>query len=85
VESGESGGAIHQARFTAQQRRLLYCVSPDRNTEGTMDFNYGGGQRLVNEGLAKLIHSRADLMSIIYSGILEKTYKSLHAEGRLIG
>jgi len=45
VESGEEGGAIHQARFTHDQKRLLAVVLPERGRPHD-DFNYAGGQLL---------------------------------------
>lgn len=58
VESGETGGSIHQARFTARQGRLLLTVL--RRSPGD-DLNQAGADRLVSELGAIPIRTIADL------------------------
>lgn len=61
VESGEVGGAMHQARFTHDQKRLLYAFIPPESAPGSGAFQKGGAQRLVGELGASVISSMGDL------------------------
>ena len=65
VESGESGGAMHEARFTNDQDRKLYCIVPDENVDGFSEFNLGGARKLMSELAALPIHNSKDLRTII--------------------
>jgi DNA processing protein len=49
VESGREGGAIHQARFTREQGRLLYAAMPDAETIKKFNYNAEGSRYLVAE------------------------------------
>ena len=49
VESGEKGGAIHQAQFTKDQGRPVFVVWPDEAQLVQSDFNSDGANYLINE------------------------------------
>lgn len=61
VESGETGGAMHQARFTRDQNRLLYAFVPPSGAPGEVEFQHGGANRLVSELGAAVISTEHDL------------------------
>jgi len=77
VESGESGGAIHQGNFTTRQGRRLYCVIPDDNVPGATEFRSAGGHRLMVEAGGIPIHNSQGLLKILESGILQNDYNRL--------
>lgn len=58
IESGRTGGSIHQARFTVRQRRRLFTVL-SKNSAG--DLNQSGANRIISELGATAIYSNADL------------------------
>ena len=58
VESGETGGSIHQARFTRDQGRDLYAVLPEEGEQGLNDI---GGRMLVREMGAEVLRTGDDL------------------------
>lgn len=60
VESGLKGGAIHQARFTANQKRCLFTVgfTPDG---GNSDLDVSGANYLVQTLGATMLRSIDDL------------------------
>jgi DNA processing protein len=58
VESGPSGGSIHQATFTAEQERALFVLRPDGHHP---DFNEEGGRMLEGELGARVLRSADDL------------------------
>lgn len=70
VESGESGGAIHQGNFTARQGRVLLCALPDANVPGASEFNSAGAKRLMAEVNAIPLRSGAELIELIAHGAL---------------
>lgn len=49
VESGAVGGAIHQARFTRDQGRLVVVANPNFDGRPTKGFNYEGAFTLIRE------------------------------------
>lgn len=61
VESGEVGGAIHQANFTRMQGRLLWVVYP-RETKEVEGFNYSGARYLMEKNSAHAISGTRDLL-----------------------
>lgn len=63
VESGESGGSIHQASFARDQRRPLYVVYPDPSTE--KQFTFAGADILIAKLGAKPLSGTRDLRRII--------------------
>lgn len=63
VESGESGGSIHQASFARDQRRPLFVVYPDRTKE--KEFNFAGADILIARLGAKPIAGTRDLRRIV--------------------
>ena len=65
VESGESGGAMHEARFTRDQGGKLYCIFPDKFVDGFSEFNLEGARKLEDELSACPIRNRDDLLAII--------------------
>lgn len=58
VESGVTGGAIHQASFTARQNRLLLTVFRKNRSD---DLNQAGADRLVSDFGAIPIRTVAEL------------------------
>lgn len=58
VESGEKGGAMHQAAFTVNQRRPLLTVF---SRDASSDLNEAGARRLISEFHAIAIRGTADL------------------------
>jgi Predicted Rossmann fold nucleotide-binding protein involved in DNA uptake len=65
VESGIKGGAIHQARFTREQGRILCAVVPRGNVGG---FRAEGGKFLVaNEGAIQI--EDGEQLSVLLSDI----------------
>ena len=58
VESGQTGGSIHQARFTARQERLLLTVLKSAQSD---DLNQAGAHRIVSELGAIPIRTMTDL------------------------
>jgi DNA processing protein len=65
VESGFSGGSIHQGKFTSQQGRSLFVVVPDSSLPGSSEFKREGAGRLMAEFDAKPISSFEDLLKLI--------------------
>ena len=65
VESGESGGAIHQAKFAADQGRAVYVVQPSETGGLRSGFIDAGAQRLQRELGARTIGSQEELMAAI--------------------
>lgn len=63
VESGSSGGAIHQANFTHQQGREVYVALPQENLE--QPFNRAGADYLMSSVGAKPISDTSDLMEVL--------------------
>lgn len=64
-ESGSTGGSIHQARYTAQQRRPLFTFLPDASWPHTNEFSHEGANVLVDELGATKITSRLDYTSVL--------------------
>ena len=71
VESGESGGAMHEARFTHDQGRKLYCIIPDEGVDGFSEFNLDGARKLEDELSARPIRNSDDLLAIIRRELAE--------------
>lgn len=61
VESGEVGGAIHQANFTRNQGRLLWVVCPQESKEAE-GFNYAGARYLIEKAHAHAISGTRELL-----------------------
>jgi DNA processing protein len=61
LESGEVGGAMHQAKFTRDQKRKLYAFVPPFDAPGAAQFKRGGAEKLVQELGAGVISSMDDL------------------------
>lgn len=78
VESGESGGAIHQGKFAHKQKRRLYCVVPDQTVPGYSEFRIEGARRLTREADACPIHNSGELLEIIQTGVLESDFAKLN-------
>ena len=68
VESGEEGGAIHQATFTHDQSRLLAVVLPERSLP-TDDFNHAGGELLRRSLGAVPIACGRELVDLIFKAV----------------
>lgn len=62
VESGEIGGAIHQAKFTYDQGRLLYAALPPEELRRQYDFKASGAGVLMARFGAKAIESQGQLL-----------------------
>jgi DNA processing protein len=62
VESGKTGGSIHQGRFTHEQGRPLYVVFLPTDTN---EFNLLGAHYLISHHGAKPISSRAELVAYL--------------------
>lgn len=67
VESGASGGAMHQARFTVEQGHRLFTFVPPSGAPGYSDFNMEGAHRLTAELGATAISSLQDLVAAVES------------------
>lgn len=65
VESGVEGGSIHQARFTAQQRRPLFAFYPDMSWPHVDLFSRDGAMLLVDVLGATKIESRMDYVRVL--------------------
>ena len=78
VESGESGGSIHQGKFTHKQGRRLYCVVPDQTVPGYSEFRIEGARRLMSEANGHPIHNSAELLEIIKQGVFESDFVKLN-------
>jgi DNA processing protein len=81
VESGETGGAIHQGNFTLMQRRLLFCVVPNRDVPGADQFKFGGSEILLAKPGTRAIRSRDDLLQIIEDGVLVSEWRKWSSLG----
>lgn len=64
VESGETGGSIHQARFTKQQKRRLFAIFPKKELGEQYNFRYSGAQILQSEFGAEPIETKEDVLSV---------------------
>lgn len=64
VESAEEGGAMHQARFTKEQGRILAVAQPDPIV-GHDDFNYSGGRLLMRTMGAHPVAKPSDLLKLV--------------------
>jgi DNA processing protein len=62
VESGREGGAIHQARFTREQGRILYAAMPDMEAIEKYDYNADGSRFLIAELKATPIGRQEELV-----------------------
>lgn len=65
VESGEKGGAIHQARFTHAQGRPVLAVLPQIEQTGLANFRDAGGKLLVREFGALPMHGSEEILSTV--------------------
>jgi len=65
IESGFSGGSIHQGKFTGQQGRLLFVIKPDALDEGASAFKREGAERLEAEYHAKAVRGTAEILDFI--------------------
>ncbi len=65
VESGFSGGSIHQGRLTTEQKRLLFVVSPSPDLPGSSEFKREGGDRLAAEFNAIRVKGLSDILERI--------------------
>ena len=63
VESGREGGAIHQARFTRDQGRLLYAAMPDEEAITKHTYNAEGSRFLIGELNATPISGQEQLVT----------------------
>lgn len=72
VESGATGGAIHQANFTRTQGRILFCVTPDGSIPDAAEFRYEGAYRLIHEFGAVALATRGDLLKQLEVGLLRE-------------
>jgi DNA processing protein len=61
VESGEKGGAMHQAKFTVEQGRKLFAVMPEKGRQ----FNYGGANLLMEKFGATPLRERSALLEFL--------------------
>jgi DNA processing protein len=66
VESGREGGAIHQARFTRQQGRILYAAMPDLEAIEKYDYNADGSRFLIADLKATPIGRQDELVKELY-------------------
>jgi len=64
-ECAPEGGSIHQARYTAIQKRPLFTFVPDTRWPHVDDFLPGGAEVLIKELGATAIHSRKDYSSVL--------------------
>jgi len=67
VETGITGGSIHQANFTVSQRRELFVVLPAANSPHREHFNDIGGKMLVQQINAKSISRKSDILNMVTS------------------
>ncbi|MEQ3623335.1 MAG: DNA-processing protein DprA [Marinobacter sp.] len=74
VESGGTGGAMHQGNFTKKQKRLLFCAYPASDVRGADDFNFEGAKKLMSDSGAIAIKSSDELISIIQSKEIDNNY-----------
>lgn len=77
VESGAAGGAIHQARFTHEQGRLVVVAFPDFDGRPSMGFNYEGARFLRSE-LDAIPIAKAEELDGIIEKAKDKREKSYH-------
>lgn len=63
VESAKDGGAIHQARFTTNQGRVLLAVRPPSDLATKHEYVSEGTQFLIDELHARALTSQEQLVS----------------------
>lgn len=81
VESGETGGAMHQGKFTRDQGHPLFCTFPDESVRGSGEFNYNGAKKLISEMNAKPIADSTELKEFIDSEILKIKDINIYTKG----
>jgi DNA processing protein len=65
VESGFSGGSIHQGKFTTQQHRFLFVVTPDQTLPGASEFQRAGAERLRHEFKGRPVTRLEDILDAL--------------------
>lgn len=65
VESGYSGGSIHQGKFTTEQHRFLFVVTPEEALPGASEFKRAGAERLRAEFKARAVIRFEDILEIV--------------------